>query len=432
MEAVMIGLFLAGLFLCLLFQWPILAAIAAGFFLFFGYGLWRRHSFRELLRVSWHSVRQIRQILLLFLLIGMFTACWRSAGTIPLIVGCSVQYIAPPVVYLMSFCLNCLISVLTGTAFVTAAVMGVICMSVSSAMQMDPVITGGAILSGVYFGDRCSPVSTSALLVAGITRTEIYRNLVCMVRDSWQPFLLSCLVYLLLATGTAGQAVDTAYLLEAAGQVFQLSWLVLLPVLVLFLCAAIRVPVKWMMLLSILAAILVSIVVQGDSWDQILHLLWSGYHAEQTAAAGLFDGGGIYSMLNVTAIVCLASCYAGLFECTGLLEGLTRRLQHLQQYASVYSCYVIAALLTGVVACNQTLTILLTQQLCKNMVQDSQLAARYLEDSAVVLAALIPWSIAGAVPLATVGAPTNSILAASYLYLLPCWQLWHRRRKSNG
>ena len=107
-------------------------------------------------------------------------------------------------------------------------------------------------------------------------------------------------------------------------------------------------------------------------------------------------------------------------------------MQHLQQYASVYSCYVIAALLTGVVACNQTLTILLTQQLCKNMVQDSQLAARYLEDSAVVLAALIPWSIAGAVPLATVGAPTASILAASYLYLLPCWQLWHRRRKSNG
>ena len=42
-----------------------------------------------------------------------------------------------------------------------------------------------------------------------------------------------------------------------------------------------------------------------------------------------------------------------------------------------------------------------------------------LEDSAVVIAPLIPWSIAGAVPLATINAPTLSLAAATFLYLLP-------------
>ena len=44
-----------------------------------------------------------------------------------------------------------------------------------------------------------------------------------------------------------------------------------------------------------------------------------------------------------------------------------------------------------------------------------------LENSAVVIAPLIPWSIAGAVPLASVGAPLSSIALAFYLYLIPIW-----------
>lgn len=37
----------------------------------------------------------------------------------------------------------------------------------------------------------------------------------------------------------------------------------------------------------------------------------------------------------------------------------------------------------------------------------------------MVVAPLIPWSIAGAVPLASVGAPTSSLTLAVFLYLLP-------------
>ena len=42
-----------------------------------------------------------------------------------------------------------------------------------------------------------------------------------------------------------------------------------------------------------------------------------------------------------------------------------------------------------------------------------------LENTAVVVAPLIPWSIAAAAPLASIGATPSSLLAACYLYLLP-------------
>ena len=41
----------------------------------------------------------------------------------------------------------------------------------------------------------------------------------------------------------------------------------------------------------------------------------------------------------------------------------------------------------------------------------------------VVVAPLVPWSIAGGVPLASIAAPTASIFFACYLYLLPLWRL---------
>lgn len=43
--------------------------------------------------------------------------------------------------------------------------------------------------------------------------------------------------------------------------------------------------------------------------------------------------------------------------------------------------------------------------------------------AALFASVALGWSIAGAVPLATVGAPTSSILVAVFLYLLPLTRL---------
>lgn len=51
-----------------------------------------------------------------------------------------------------------------------------------------------------------------------------------------------------------------------------------------------------------------------------------------------------------------------------------------------------------------------------------------LEDTTIVLAAVLPWSIAAAVPLATLGASSWGITAAVYLFLQPLWS-WLRAGK---
>lgn len=81
------------------------------------------------------------------------------------------------------------------------------------------------------------------------------------------------------------------------------------------------------------------------------------------------------------------------------------------------------AVVTAMIACNQVLAVMLTHQLCGKIVNCESRMAIYLEDTAVVVAALVPWSIASTVPLASVGAPLASIAFACFLYILPLWRL---------
>ena len=135
----------------------------------------------------------------------------------------------------------------------------------------------------------------------------------------------------------------------------------------------------------------------------------------------LLFGGGVQSMVKVFCIVCLSSCYSGIFRGTGLLEGFRGGLNRLSNGILPFGSILVTSILTVMVSCNQALAIMLTHQLCMDVEPDQETMASHLENTVVVIAPLIPWSIAGAVPLATVGAPTACILTACYLYLLPVW-----------
>ena len=423
MDLLVLMLFCASLLLCVCMDLSILYALGIGLFLFLGYGRKKGYAWSELIGMAFSGIKTVRNILITFFLIGMLTALWRGSGTIAAIVSYASVVIRPSVFLVMTFLLNCLVSVLTGTAFGTAATMGVICATMAAAMGVDPVLTGGAVLSGVYFGDRCSPVSTSALLVAEITGTNIFQNIKNMLQTALVPFLLTCAVY--TGIGLLNQSTQEVPDLQAMfSREFSLHWITLLPAIVILLLSLKQVNVKFAMTASIVTAIPICILYQELSIEKLPEVMLRGYYAQDPEVAVMLNGGGIFSMLKVAAIVCLSSSYSGIFQKTGLLDRARQAIERLAMRATPFAATVLTSIVTGMIACNQTLTIMLTNQLCKQEQENNnEEFAVVLEDTAVVIAPLIPWSIAGAVPLASVGAPTQSICFACFLYLLPMWRL---------
>ena len=338
MEWLILALFCLTLLFCIVFDISVLVALTVGLLIFLFYGKYRGHSWSALGQMAFEGIKTVKNILITFFLIGILTALGRAAGTIPTIVCCSSVLIRPSVFLLMTFLLNCGVSALTGTSFATAATMGAICISMATALHMDLRLVGGAVLSGVYFGDRCSPVSTSAILISELTGTNIFDNIKRMLRSACIPFLLSCVIYVALGFifSPAGEIpeLDTVFKGE-----FTLHWLTLIPAALILLLSVLRVDVKLAMTVSILASIPICIFLQHITPFDLLRTSFIGFYTPNEQIGAMMNGGGVTSMLKVAGIVCLSSSYSGIFRKTGLLDGLkhaiaifsaktTQRLSH--------------------------------------------------------------------------------------------------------
>lgn len=154
------------------------------------------------------GVRATAGIVIVMGLIGMLTGSWRASGTIARLVGDASGFISPAWSLTTVFIINGAVSTLLGTSFGTAATLGVISMTMTNAMGVDPLLAGGAVLAGVYVGDRCSPVSTSAALVAIVTHTSLYANIRRMFITGALPMALAVLLWIALGFLLPGHTVD--------------------------------------------------------------------------------------------------------------------------------------------------------------------------------------------------------------------------------
>lgn len=421
-EIIALLLFCAALVTCIACGASIIPALLAGVVIFLVHGRLTGHAFKPMIAKGLATMRAASIVVVTFVLIGILTTLWRAAGTVPFIVANATGLVRPHGVILLTFLLNCLMSLLTGSSFASAATMGVITMTLGTSMNIPPMLLGGAILSGIYFGDRCSPVSTSAQLVKTLTHTNIFDNIRLMLRTAAVPFALTCAIYaaMALCTHPSAKSVNIATLFSKA---FDLHWVTVIPAAVLVVLAIARVDVRITMGASALSALPICLFVQHLGWSEIGRALLFGFHCADAQVAPLVDGGGIFSMVKVMLIVCISSSYSGIFQETGLLHGAHRLVSSMASRISVFGATLAASAVTGAIACNQTLSIMLTDQLCDHLESDEQRKAINLEDTAVVVAPLVPWSIASGVPLASVGAPTSSILMAVFLYLLPLTRL---------
>lgn len=428
MELWILAAFSAALIACLAAGKSLIFALLAGFILFFSHGLKTGHSFSEMVHLALSGIKTTKNVLITLSLVGMLTAAWRISGTIPYIVYHASQWCDGSAVLLASFLLCALVSALTGTSFGTAATIGVICMTIANSMNIPPMYSGGAIMAGSYFGDRCSPMSTSALLVAAITKTDIFTNCRLMVKTAVVPSILTCVIYASMGILFQGSSTSSNAA-ELFCRSFNLSWITLVPAALVIILSARRIDVKAIMITSTIAAAIIASEIQHMPLSEIFASCLLGFHPADPDLARLASGGGIVSMADVVAIICISSSYAGMFSGTGFLEAIQTHMTVLSQRITPFGTIIATSIITSMISCNQTLATMLTHQLCQSVEPDPQRLAIHLENTVIIISALIPWSIACSAFLAIIDAPLASVPLACYLYFIPLWNFLTCRPK---
>ena len=419
---IVILLFSLSLIVCLLLKYSVIYALIVGYIIFITYGFMKGHNLIVLIKKSFEEVLTVKNILLVFVLIGMITALWRASGTIAFIVYMGSKLISPSILILLTFLLCSILSVLIGTSLGTAATMGVICFSIGKAMGINPYYVGGAVLSGIYFGDRCSPMSTSALLIAELTKTNLYTNIKLMIKTSIIPFVMTCLFYLFLGFNSTVSNISVN-VTEIFKQNYNLNIIVIIPAILIIILSILKINVKKTMLVSIIISFIIAMFIQRDSIVVLINYCIFGYHHPNEKLNLMMKGGGILSMVNVSLIVGISSSYSGIFKETKMLVSLKGYLKDFSKKTSNYFVIFISAIISGAIACNQSLGTILTNELCGELVEKQKMAI-ILENTVILLVGLIPWNIAMGVPLKTIGVGFMSGFFAFYLYFLPLWNLF--------
>lgn len=411
LEVLILILFMVNLFVAIIFDISIVLALFINLILLSAYAYIRKFSLGEIWSMIYTGIRDTKTILLVFSLIGMITGIWRLSGTIAYIIYHGTSFISPKFFYVGVFVFNAAISFLTGTSFGTASTAGIISMSISNAMNFNPLVCGGAILSGCFFGDRSSPMSTSALLVATLTKTDLYENLKNMFRTCIIPLILTIATYQIFNLGIDARVDKES--IEMIREIFNFNILLIIPTLSIIILSILKVDLKINMIISIGLSIIFAMVFQDRSLAEVVHALIFGFHLDSPAGK-LINGGGFISMFRMLLIVGISSGYFGFFKETDLLLGVKKFVN--KAFVKLPKMVVMSLLSTmiSVFSSNQTLTIMLTYEMARENYKEDYKLALDMENSAVMTPSYIPWNIAGRTPLEMVGAPLMSLYFSFY------------------
>lgn len=176
------AVFLAGVAVCLHMGWALIWAMLLGIAAFGALGLRRGFSLRTLWGFAWGQGRKMCSLLVIYVLIGMITALWRSAGTIAWFIYHGLQIITPQLFILVTFALTCFLSYALGTSFGVVGTAGIIVMALARSGGVSTAVTAGAIVAGRISATAARPRPRAASLVAAATGTKLEENLRAMHR----------------------------------------------------------------------------------------------------------------------------------------------------------------------------------------------------------------------------------------------------------
>lgn len=406
--------------------------LLAGFILFSATALRNGTTGKEIVSFVRDSLGDSFIVVGIMLIIGCLTGIWRQSGTIAYFVTAGVTAIPPRMFLLAAFLLSSVMSFALGTSFGVSATAGVILASIARAGGVNMVLAAGAILSGVYVGDRGSPAASSANLVAVLTHTDMRQNVREMLRCSLVPFFLSALFYGILSFVSPMDTVDTGTL-SLLSEEFHLTPLCLIPAVLMILLPFFHVKIRLSMVISLLAAFFVSVFCQQCTVKECMEAMIFGYKAKNTALSAMLSGGGVVSMLEVSAILTISCSYGKIFQGTGMLEPVDRFIHHLSEKTGRFPLMVLSGLFLSAVFCNQTIGAIMQSNLTESLYREEERTEKMLdmENSVILLSAMVPWCIACSVPMTMIGSDIRSIPFTVYLWLVPLWWYLKNRQKKK-
>lgn len=377
---------------------------------------------------------------LILLAVGMLIGTWILAGTVPALIYYGVQILNPSFFYAASALICAVVALSTGSSWTVAGTLGIGLMGIAATFELSPAITGGAIVSGAYFGDKLSPMSDTTNLAAASTNVDLFDHIRHMLWTTVPGFTLALLIFATL--GSAGGATPDKILSLQQGiaREFNIGLHLLLPMLLMLYLIYRRFPAYPAIIISALAGGIFALVFQteraialaGDAelttGFALMKGIWISLTDGYVSNSGnedldkLLSKGGMSSMLNTVWLIICGLGFGGILERTGIIRyGLALALRGVHSTGTLVTRTVLTCFSANILTADQFISVALPGRMYRDAFIARGLSplnlSRTLEDSATLTSALIPWNSCGAYMAATLGVATFSYAPFAFFNL---------------
>ncbi|MCG7195003.1 Na+/H+ antiporter NhaC [Fructilactobacillus sanfranciscensis] len=366
--------------------------------------------------------------LFIFLLIGSLIGVWIMAGVIPtlMVYGfhiLSIRWFLPSV-FLMCAFVGCFI----GSAFTIISTVGIAAMGIGITMGINPAMIAGAVVSGAVFSDKMSPLSATTNLASAIAGDDLYNHIKNMMWSTVPAFVISLVLFSIIGgnhhAASLTKITSTSRVLMNN---FTISIWMLIPVLLLLICAWTKIPTIPTLFINILVSIIIILVNPKHhySFTKIADVMQNGFKINTTNPEinQILNRGGISSMMGTMTLIIIALALGGLLINLGVINVVMDRFSsHIKSTGMLVLSTVLAAIGVNIFIGEQYLSIILPGTAFKADYQKAGLApealGRALEDGGAVINYLVPWGVAGVFVANTLNVPTLHYLPFVFFSLL--------------
>lgn len=221
-------------------------------------------------------------------------------------------------------------------------------------------------------------------------------------------------------------------MLEALQESFVISPWTVVPAVIMLVLPLLKMSIRHTLEISIVSAIAITIFVQHMSFGETMKVLIVGYNPTSGALADIVSGGGAVSMVTCSLLVFTATMYSGLLGGTKVLLSAKGLVEKLADKAGLFVATTVVSIACGMILCNQCVVAVMGDQLVADSYRKRNATngekALDMENSGIVISALIPWNIACSIPLQMMGAGSGAVIYAVFLYVLPiCYTLTKKK-----
>src|SRR4029453_8106271 len=232
------------------------------------------HSWEDVQRAGQGALTSITSAIFILLAVGALIGVWNLSGTIPTLVYYGIQVLSPSWYYAATAIICGAIAMSIGSSWTTAGTIGAGLTGVATMLGVSPAITAGAVISGAYLGDKLSPLSETTILTAQLVGVNVYEHVKRQAWTSVPAFVIAVIGFTVLGIvkGTDAHVVPETVELRALGDVYHITPLNLLPLVLLAFLSIRKVPATYALIAATLfagvcGAFLQSDVVQGFASD---------------------------------------------------------------------------------------------------------------------------------------------------------------------